>query len=228
MPTSRDRYGSVQDLLPLDEIWHDVLCLTGGVYRAVLEVGSVNFALKREAEQEATLSGYRTFLNGLRHPIHMLMRIVPADIEAYLGGLHTTNAVSPALARLALDHEAFVRRLARERTLLDRQFFAVVPAGDAARRPTPALSLPWQRRHQDEAGLARAEAARQLAFRCDELVQGLATFGVAARRLAGEELAQLWYTMLASDLARVQPLPGPSWPVVVTAQPDREEVRHGC
>ncbi len=48
------RRASVQTAhLRLDSIEDDIACLPGGLYRAVLEVGSVNFALQGEREQEA-------------------------------------------------------------------------------------------------------------------------------------------------------------------------------
>lgn len=57
------RHAGVQDLLPLEDIVDGVLCLRGGDYRAVLEVQSINFALKSETEQEGIIAGYRAFLN---------------------------------------------------------------------------------------------------------------------------------------------------------------------
>ena len=44
---------SVQEQLPLEAITGDVLRLRSGDYCAVLQTGSINFALKSEAEQEA-------------------------------------------------------------------------------------------------------------------------------------------------------------------------------
>ena len=151
----RRRLASVQELLPLDEIAGDVLRLRGGDYRAVLQAGSVNFALKSETEQESILAGYRRFLNGLAYPLQVLVRVVPTDVEGYLAGVRAARAGSDTLRRLALDHEAFVRRIARERTLLDRRFYVVVPAGmdGAFERTRPPLALAARR-------TARATAQR--------------------------------------------------------------------
>ena len=78
--SGREPYASVQEQLPLEEIAGDVLELRSGDARAVLEAGSVNFALKSETEQEAILAGYRRFLNGLDYPLQVLVRVAPADI----------------------------------------------------------------------------------------------------------------------------------------------------
>ncbi len=192
----------VQDLLPLDGFVDGVICLRGGDYRAVLEAQSVNFALKSETEQEAIMAGYRAFLNSLSYPIQVVARILPTDVEAYLSGLRERfgGRGGEALHRLALDHETFVRRLARERTLLERRFYVVVPAGLEGAFERKGIRWPWQAaagnaRHSLEA------ATRQLNFRCYELIQAMASFGVTTRRLASSELAALWNDFLRSDLA---------------------------
>jgi len=196
------RLASIQELLPLDDVVDGVVCLRGGDYRAVLEAQSVNFALKSEVEQESIMAGYRAFLNSLSYPIQVVVRILPTDVEAYLAGVRGRfgGRGGEALRRLALDHEAFVRRLGRERTLLERRFYVVVPAGLEGTFERRGIRWPWQ----GAPGNVRQKldaAARQLAFRCQELAQALASFGVAARRLDSEETAQLWTACLRSEVA---------------------------
>ena len=91
------------------------------------------------------MAGYRSFLNSLSHPLQMLVRILPTNVEPYLAGFRTNvtlQANSDAIRRLALDHETFVRRLARERTLLERRFYLVVPAGEFGRDGTATIRWP--------------------------------------------------------------------------------------
>ncbi len=194
---SRRRPASAQELLPLDEIEGDVVRLRGGDYRAVLRAGSVNFALKAEAEQEAIVAGYRRFLNALTYPLQVLVRVVPTDVEAYLDGLAGPTE-NEALASLARDHRTFVRRIARERTLLDRRFYVIVPAGadtGAERRGTP---LPWRRRSARHAQSDLVAARRRLAFRCNEVAQALVAFGVSTERLDANALITLWRDALGA------------------------------
>lgn len=227
--TTAGKHGSVQDLLPLEDIVEGVICLRGGEYRAVIQAQSVNFALKSEEEQEAVMAGYRSFLNSLSHPVQMLVRILPTNVEPYLAGFRTnvtSQANTDAIRRLALDHETFVRRLARERTLLERRFYLVVPAGEFGRDGTAAIRWPWQRngRRLDDQHLA--VAAAQLNARCQELAQGLTSFGVNSRRLESEELAELWAACLCSQVSQLWPsLIARARPVVAATR--REVVRHG-
>jgi hypothetical protein len=187
-------------MLPLEDVVDGVLCLRGGDYRAVLETQSVNFALKSDAEQEAIMAGYRAFLNALSYPIQVVVRILPTDVELYLMALRAQASTRGAetLRRLALDHEAFVRRLARERTLLERRFYVVVPAG--LERAFEGRGLRWPWKGGPTGHRQGLEAAReQLTFRCQEIVQGLGGFGVTTRRLASDELVELWSSFLSTD-----------------------------
>ena len=93
--------------------------------------------------------------------------------------------------------------LARQRTLLERRFYVVVPAESAARAG-------WRGRAGRGAGRAseqepRREAARrQLTFRCDDLARQLGRCGLAVRRLADLELAQLYLACWSPERARAQ------------------------
>ena len=199
-----NRSPSVQELrVGVDAIEEGVLRLTGGYHRAVLEVGSVNFALQGEAEQEATLVAYQAFLNGLTFPFHVAMRVLPADFEPYLADVEakTSGETDERLVELARDHAAFVRRLARSRVMLERRFYAVVPADDPA---PPRPRWPFGRRLAAEVDAAGVR--RQLAFRCEEVARQLGRCGLAARRLDDLELAQLLHACWCPELARVQRL----------------------
>lgn len=222
------RHGSVQDLLPLTDIVEGVLCLRGGEYRAVVEAQSVNFALRSEEEQEATMAGYRSSLNSLRHPIQVLVRILPTDVEPYLDGFrdNPTSRGSEAIRRLALEHETFVRRLTRERTLLERRFYIVVPAGEADSSDGVQFRLPWKRDSSRGEGQEFEVAAGRLAARCQEIAQGLAGFGVSSRRLENNELADLWADCLGSQVSHLSPSRGALDQPVIVAMGKRRAVRH--
>ena len=216
---------SVQEQLPLDDVVGEVVLLRSGGGRAVLEASPVNFALRSEGEQEAILAGYRRFLNALDYPLQLLVRVVPADVERYLQGLSGARLRDDRLLRLARDHRAFVRRIARERTLLGRRFFIIVPAEREGARAGGAPAgfarrlLPWPggrppaRRRDDMDGIRRT-----LSFRSGEVASGLGSFGAETRRLGGEELRALWREALQ---------PGPAWREESLADPALTAERAG-
>ena len=198
------RPGSVQTShVGVEAIADDVLHLTGGEERAVLEVTSLNFALQGEREQAATVASFAGFLNSLTFPVQVLVRVLPLDVDGYLLELdRRSRHLGDGLAELARDHLAYLRRLARSRTLLERRFYLVVPA-QAPVAEHRGRGWPFGRRVER---LGPAAARRQLTVRCEELARQLARCGLAARRLSDVELAQLLYACWCPELARVQRL----------------------
>ena len=198
------RRAAVQTVhLNLEAIEDGVVRLVGGRYRAILEVGSVNFGLVGQSEREGIIAGYAAFLNGLTFPVQALVRVLPVDLDAYLADLERQAQTSLAepLTSLARDYGLFLRRLARHRTLLERRFYLVVPA----QADTNAGGPRW-RLGRAHAGLDLDAARRQLTFRCEEVERQLGRCGLTVRRLGDTELAQLTYACWCPDLARVQRL----------------------
>jgi hypothetical protein len=191
----------------IDGIEEGVVRLSDGQHRAVLAVEALNFALLGEAEQEALVAGFAGFLNGLGHPLQLLVRVLPVDVDRYLADLEARarRERSEALAELARDHLAFVRRLAHSRTLLERRFYVVVPSEDAAlhRRGWTLLRRLLGRRSDPALGEAAA-VRRELTRRCDEVAGQLARCGLVARRLDDADLARLFHACWCPELARVQ------------------------
>jgi len=197
------RRGSVQaNHLGITAIEDGVVHLSSGGCRAVLEVGSVNFGLQGEGEQEALLASYASFLNSLTFPVQVLVRVLPVDIEHYVKELEqrTRQTLAGDLAYLAKEYLVFIRLLASHRTLLDRRFYLIVTAEGAGIHPRS-----WFRRR---AGLSPdVEALRkQLTFRCESVERELGRCGLAIRRLSDVDLAQLYYSCWCPELARVQRL----------------------
>src|SRR6266852_5662525 len=164
------KHASVQTTrLGIDAIEDSVVALPGGEYRAVLEVSGTASPSEDDAREEGLLAGFATFLNALGYPIQILVRATPVDLSRYVSSLEERGRQLPdgQLAALAHDHATFVQGLARQRTLLERRFYVVVPAETRPRAAWTALLPGASARHDAEP--RRAAARRQLAFRCDDL-----------------------------------------------------------
>lgn len=199
------RHASVQTArLGIEAIQDGVVGLVGGEYRAVLEVSGTASPSEDDARQEALLAGFATFLNALSYPIQILVRASPVDLTRYAASLEERGRqiLDGQLAALAHDHAAFVQGLARQRTLLERRFYVVVPAESRARASWSRLRPGGSRASELE---PRREAARhQLTFRCDDLGRQLTRCGLSVRRLADLELAQLYLACWSPERARAQ------------------------
>ena len=191
--------------LAIEAIADGVVTFAGGRRRAVLAVGSLNFATLGEAKQREVVVGYAAALDSLTHPVQVLVRLTPPDLAAYLAArdARAERESNARLRRVARDRNAFVRRLAGGRLFIDRRFYLVVPADD----PRP-VALPRRRGAAEIAGGVGDEvsAARQLAARCDDLIRQLGRCGLSARRLDDTELAALHFACWCPDLAAIERL----------------------
>jgi hypothetical protein len=198
------KHASVQTArLGINAIRMDVVELIGGEYRAVLEVSGTARPFEDDVRLEGLLAGFATFLNGLNYPLQILVRASPVDLSRYLNTLEERGRelLDGQLADLAHDHAAFVQGLARQRTLLERRFYVVVPA-ESPPRADWRSRFGRSSRIEDEP--RREAACRQLTFRCDDVSRQLARCGLSARRLGDLELAQLYLACWSPERARAQ------------------------
>ena len=269
-------------------------------FRAVLEVGSINYQLFSPQEQEAVIAHYRSLIASLHYPIQILVRVLPVDLEPYLRAIaeqatrryaqqaqfwkqrdqgaarsqepgrrnSPTNAQSGEIAdlpsdsalleggpvasseprvdgsvpdagrsadqpdtalletadvmlRLAQDHMRYVRSLAAQRGLLERHFYVILQAtevdnfwGASARGSAPLRWIADRFGRKQRGGtLAQAwhrqtVACQQLDLRVNEIGRQLAAMRLPVRRLAGEELVQLYYSCLTPERAAAAPITG--------------------
>src|SRR5436305_5418128 len=110
--------------LGVQSIQDSVVELSGGEYRAVLEVSGTASPFEDDVRQEALLAGFAGFLNALGYPIQIVVRASPVDLTRYVAAVEERARQAPeaALVALAQDHATFVQGLARQRTLLERRF----------------------------------------------------------------------------------------------------------
>ena len=168
----------VKAFVKLRQVEGDVACLDFGrknfEYRGMLKVGSINFALMSEEEQEAVIEGFKGFLNGISYPIQILIRNRPHNLDNYL---QTMDAVKGTIAPITRDHAKFVRLLASRRALVRREFYVIVPADrQTAKDKTEALF----------------NAQMQLKLRIEELLRQLERMGLTGKRLTSLEIVQLY------------------------------------
>ncbi len=200
---------SVQEThIAIEAIEDGMLRLRGGRYRAVLEVESVNFDLLDEGAREAVIAGYTGFLSGLGFPVQQLVRVLPVDLEGYLGNLEarTRRASSGRLAAMAADHLAFVRGLARDRGLLERRGYIVVPADECLVEKSGLRDCLRTLLGGPPARVSEEAARSQLLARCEQVRDDLRRCDLASRRLGTADLVKLFHSAWCPELSRRQRL----------------------
>ena len=92
-----------------------------------------SLAKAEDARQEEVLAAYAQFLNSLTFPFQLVVQVHPVDLAWYVMRVEErARSLPPALVAIARDHAAFVQSLTRQRTLLERRTYVVVPWSAAA------------------------------------------------------------------------------------------------
>ncbi len=178
-------------------------------YRGILKVSSVNFSLLSENDQDAVIEGFKAFLNGLAFPIQILVRNLPYDLSGYLRAVEMTKG---NMAETARDHAQFVRQLSARRSLVQREYYIIVP-------------IDYQK-NSDHAE-AIGNALTELELRLDELLQQLERMGLNGKRLSSAEIVTLYHSCFNLPESGSRPITdamieGSKKPMVTTA--DRERI----
>jgi Helicase HerA, central domain len=218
---ARSRKGGVQsEFVRVRDIAHNVLCLASPTsptspsqreYRAILEITATNYTLRSEEEQESIITGYRAFLKSLIFPIQILVRSQQLDLKPYVQNLlesSTTTLQDATWRELALSHAQYVRELAARRTLLEHRFYVILPADQGSDTKQHALAGLFRFGNKNKRNSAESleKAQQQLDLRAEVITQQLASLGLQCCRLAGYELASLYYSCLTPDRALRYPL----------------------
>jgi hypothetical protein len=203
-----------QRYLDIAEIREDVVIMKDGSLRAVMLVSSINFALKSEDEQQATIQGYMQFLNGLDHPIQVVVQSRRMNIDGYLSKLQQQEGEihNELLKAQIRDYTSFVKELVDLGEIMQKQFFVIVPYDPSAsneKRKNFMLRL--------EASLSPAKLVKlnskqfdqrkqSLMQRVSNAADGLASMGLQVAMLDTQGLIELYYTCYNPQLLDTQRL----------------------
>src|ERR1035437_7808538 len=87
-----------------------ILILPHNQYRAVLEVSSLNFELKSEAEQDIIIDTYESFLNSVGSSLQILIRTREIDMDKYLEDLseRLDGEAEPIYRQQLVNYDEFI------------------------------------------------------------------------------------------------------------------------
>jgi hypothetical protein len=185
--TKSKKIASSRGQIALRGVQDDLLLLPGNKYRAVLQVSSINFELKSEAEQDALIDTYQSFLNSLASDLQIIVRVRELDLDKYLANFADKREaeVETVYKQQITNYVKFVQQLVTTKKILTRHFYVVVPLDKEADFEV---------------------AKEQLAVSVDIVVKGLARMGMQSRQLSNLELLDLFYSYYSPSDAKQQPL----------------------
>jgi hypothetical protein len=194
------------------EIRDDSVIMKDGTLRGVLLTSSVNFSLKSEDEQTATIQAYMQFLNSLDFPLQIVIQSRKLNIDAYLKNLaDMEKQQTNELLRVQIsEYLNYIKELISLGDIMTKRFYIVVPyspASDKQRSPVARFLSAFSAAKRVQ--LNREEFERysdELSKRCDYVATGLNSIGLKAIRLDTQGLIELYYTTYSPELKDQQPM----------------------
>lgn len=203
---------TTQKNVTIAEIKNDTIVMKDGTLRSVLMVSSINFALKNDDEQQAIINSYVAFLNGLEHPLQIVIQSRQLNIKPYLEKLVQKEREQPneLLRMQTADYRSFVAELVSMGKIMSKNFYVVVPYDPltnkkrgfwsrAAEVVNPAVTV----RLKEERFMKRKY---DLDMRVRQIEAGLTGMGLEVVRLDTQSLIELFYTTYNPDIALLEPL----------------------
>ncbi|MDO8499250.1 MAG: TraC family protein [bacterium] len=204
---------SVQQNLPLSEIKSDTIIMKDGTLRAVLLIGSINFALKNEDEQNAIVSAYVSFLNSLDHPLQIVIQSRELFIKPYLEKLAAREREqSNELLRMQMaDYRSFVNQLVEMGEIMSKQFFVIVPYDPLSNKKRSFWSRASEALNPTSLIHLKEERFKQRKYDLDQRVRqiesGLQGMGLETARLDTQSLIEMFYSTFNPDISFSEHLP---------------------
>jgi hypothetical protein len=208
---------AVQNFIPIAEIRQDTLVLKNGGIRAVLAVGSMNFSLKSEDEQQAIVNSYQSFLNTLMFPVQLVVRSTKLNVDGYITDLQerADKQKSPLLKEQTLDYANFIERMIDVADIMQKRFYCVVPmnASGAEKQSFFSKYMSWlSPGDSKEKALSRNREFEEMTIKLRDRVNivkaGLENVGVTVDRMNTMQLIELFYQVYNPKTSQDQKLKG--------------------
>lgn len=206
---------STQRYLQFAGVHDDTLILKNGGLRSVLEVGSVNFNLKSETEQEAIIVSYQRFLNALNFPVQILIKSRKLDIDRYLDSLRGKmhKQTNQLLKKQMAEYIEYVGKLVEYADIMEKKFFIVIPQNPLRAEKKSNWSKFLDKITPDDKAvdiLQRRQEFKRLKHDLEERVNitttGLENCGLQVTPLSTAQIIELFYQSYNPQLARTEKL----------------------
>jgi hypothetical protein len=197
-----------QRYLDIAEIREDCVVIKDGTLRAVLMVSSINFALKSEDEQQAIIQGYMQFLNGLDHPLQVVIQSRRMNVDGYLLALKQQEETihNELLKTQIRDYTAFIQELVELGQIMQKRFFVVVPfdpleGNEKGKSFMTKLSTAFSPAKIMKLNEKRFQERRySLMQRASTVASGLGSMGLQVAMLDTQGLIELYYSSYNPDV----------------------------
>lgn len=192
---------STQHRLYISEIKQDAVLLKDGTLRGVLEVSSINFALKSEDEQQAIIQGYVGFLNTLDFEMQIVIQSRKLDIRKYLASLDdmAKQQTNELLRMQTIEYRQYIDELVTLSEIMEKRFLVVVPYSPFSKKRknwfSRAQEVLFPTRVIKLADAKFAKYQKELDRRISIVAGGLSSIGLQVTQLDTQRLIELYYQL---------------------------------
>lgn len=189
---------TTQRFTEIEFIDQDIAVFADGSACVVISTTAVNFGLLSEREQDAIMTAYAGLLNSLSFPIEILIRTQHKDVTAYLRLLEDQERrqKNPKLAKSIHDYRLFVAATVKEKDVLDKKFFIIIPFSSLELGASPSVlfgskkkGLPFPKSYIMERVQIVLNPKR------DHILRLLNRVGLQAYQLNSVNLTKLFFTI---------------------------------
>jgi len=201
---------STQRYIDIAQIQDDVVIMKDGTLRSVVLTSSLNFSLKSEQEQNATVASYVQFLNSLKFPIQIVIQSRKLNIDHYLETLkQKEKEQTNELLKLQIgEYRNYIGELIELSEIMTKRFYVVVPltpTADGQRKFMdrlqnlfiPASKVTLQRKRF-------LDRRQELSQRVELVLSGLYGMGLSAAVLNTQNLIELYYQSYNPETSEYQ------------------------
>jgi len=125
----KSKLRSTQAHLRISEIRDNTLVLKNNGVRAVLKTSSINFNLKSDEEQKATIGAYQAFLNSLEFPIQITVKSKKLDIDNYINKVKDIGSKqkNKLLQEQTYEYADYIQKLIEYADIMEKNFYVIIP-----------------------------------------------------------------------------------------------------
>jgi hypothetical protein len=203
-------HSTTQKFLDIYDVVNDLVILKDGATSLIISIDAMNFGLLAEEEQDAIIYSYAGLLNSLNYPIQIVIKSQTKDVTKYLHILdeELTKTTSEIKREWIKKYRSFVGNLIKERNVLDKKFYIVIPASSLEMGLlAPSTVIPGVKQ-TDLSTIERSvildKAREVLEPKRDHIVGQFGRIGLIAKQLTTQEIIQLFYLSYNPEAAEGQ------------------------
>ena len=192
------------EFVQIKEVRNVIIILKDGSLRAILIASSLNLSLKSSEEQQAIISEFQNFLNGLDFQTQICMQSRRLDIRPYLISLENRlkEQTEPLLKIQTKEYIDFIKSFTDEVNIMTKTFFIVVPYSPTMIKTSDvAGNLFGRNNSKKQAGNTKKEIdtasfeekRTQLDQRVGVIISGLGRVSIRTTQLKTDQIVELFY-----------------------------------